>query len=135
MLPRLGTAMLLTLALGAAGCDDSRSAGQAQAAPTQAAPVDPTAEARRLIAEGATVIDVRTSDEWTDGHLPTAHLIPVDEIAGRVAEVEQLAGGKDRPIVVYCGTGPRAATAKKRLEAAGFTRVVNGGGYRRLRTP
>ena len=41
-------------------------------------------------------------------------------------------GGKDKPVVVYCKSGGRAGKAKQALEAAGFTRVVNGGGYRKL---
>ena len=40
--------------------------------------------------------------------------------------------GKDKPVVVYCKSGGRAGKAKQALEAAGFTRVVNGGGYRKL---
>jgi phage shock protein E len=58
----------------------------------------------------------------------------VADVARRMAEVEQLVGGdKTKPVVVYCGAGPRAAKAKRELEAAGFTHVVNGGGFKHLR--
>lgn len=89
---------------------------------------DPEA-AKRLIAEGATVIDVRTPGEFQGGHLPSAVNIPVDEVERRLAEVEKLTGGDHaKPVVVYCAKGSRAAKAKQVLEGAGFQRVVNGGG-------
>lgn len=94
-----------------------------------------TEGAKKLIAAGATVIDVRTADEFADGHLATAKNIPVDEVSARLAEVEQAVGAKDKPVVVYCAAGGRAAAAKVTLEAAGFTHVVNGGGYRALNVP
>jgi phage shock protein E len=99
------------------------------------AAADPAVEAKRLIASGALVIDVREQDEWDEGHLSQAKHVPVATVGQQVAEIEQAAGGKDRPIVVYCKAGGRAATAKQALEAAGFTRVTNGGGYRKLAAP
>jgi phage shock protein E len=135
MSPR--TIIVLFLAAAAAvastACKSDASA-QKQVPYGKPADVD-TAAAKQLIAGGATVIDVRTSDEFTDGHLPSARNVPVDEIGARLAEIEAAAGAKDKPIVVYCGTGARSSRARQALEAAGFTNVVNGGGYRALRTP
>lgn len=86
--------------------------------------------ARQLIAEGALVLDVRERSEWDNGHLPSAHLMPVGELAARLAEVEAWAGGdRSKRIVVYCAAGQRSERAKEILESAGFTDVVNGGGY------
>jgi phage shock protein E len=42
-------------------------------------------------------------------------------------------GDKSKPIVVYCAAGSRAAKAKRTLESAGYTQVVNGGGLDELR--
>ena len=51
-----------------------------------------------------------------------------------VAAVDKLTGGdKAKPVVVYCAKGGRAQKAKEALEAAGYTHVVNGGGYDDLR--
>lgn len=127
------------LGVGLAACGNDKPSDSA-AASSRPAPHRPTADvdvptAKQLIAEGATVIDVRMADEFADGHLPNARNIPHDEVGARAAEIEQAAGGKDRPVVVYCGTGPRASIAKVTLEAAGFTAVVNGGGFRALRAP
>jgi phage shock protein E len=76
------------------------------------------------IKAGATVVDVRTPDEFTDGHYPDAKNIPVNEIAGRVAEI----GPRDRPVILYCASGARSAMAARILKASGFTDVVNAGG-------
>lgn len=133
------TTLLLALSLALVGCGNDKPSTSAApggaAAPHKATADVDVATARKLIAEGALVIDVRMADEFADGHLPTARNIPHDEVGARVAEIEQAAGGKDRPVVLYCGSGPRASIARATLESAGFTAVVNGGGFRALRAP
>jgi phage shock protein E len=82
-----------------------------------------------MIANGAVVIDVRTSEEFAGEHLPSATNIPVQELGARLSDVANLvAGDKAKPIVVYCASGGRAGKAKRALEDAGYTNVVNGGG-------
>jgi len=75
------------------------------------------------IKNGATVVDVRTPGEYQTGAYPGAVNIPVQELDRRVDELR-----KDRPIVVYCASGMRSASAERLLRARGFTDVVNGGG-------
>ena len=118
---------VLLATLGIAGCAKSEPPQQQPAAqPTTAK--DP-ATARKLVAAGAVVIDVRSAEEYADGHVPNATNIPVGEISARLAEVDKLvAGDKSRPVVVYCAAGGRAAKAKAQLDAAGYSQVVNGGG-------
>ena len=126
--PRL--ALLAALVLGACHPAEPPRAPAA----TAAAP-DPQA-ARALIAQGAVVVDVRTPDEFADAHLPQASNVPVDEVPAKLPDIDKLVGGdRARPIVLYCGSGHRAAKAKAQLDAAGFTHVVNGGGYRDLAPP
>ncbi len=101
--------------------------------PRSEPPKSEPAAARALIASGATVIDVRTADEFAEGHVATAVNMPVGDLPTHLAEVNKLvAGDRSRPVVVYCASGGRAATAKADLEAAGYSHVVNGGGYRGL---
>ena len=76
------------------------------------------------IKSGALVIDVRTEDEFADGHYEGARNIPVNLLPNRLAEI----GAKERPIVVYCASGARSAMAAKMLKASGFTDVTNAGG-------
>lgn len=86
--------------------------------------------ARKLISEGAAVVDVRTAEEYGEGHVASAQNIPIDDFSARLAEVDKLVGGdKSKPVVLYCAGGRRAAKAKQQLEAAGYTHVVNGGGF------
>ncbi len=123
---------LLTLLISVANCSRS-DAPPAPIASSVPAGKDPAA-ARAMIAKGAVVIDVRTPEEFSGGHLPNATNIAVAEIGTRLADVDKLvAGNKAQPIVLYCAAGSRAAKAKKVLEEAGYDHVVNGGGYDDLR--
>jgi phage shock protein E len=120
---------LITLlaALALASC--SRNEPVVDRSPTASTAKDPAA-AKKMIEAGAVIVDVRTAEEFSDGHLPNAVNVPVQELPNRLAEVEKLVGGdRDKPIVVYCAAGGRAAKAKAQLDAAGYTRVINGGGY------
>lgn len=96
-------------------------------------PSEPAMTPKQLIAQGALVVDVRTQQEWDAGHLPTAKHLPADQVATRVDDVEGWAGGKDKPVVVYCASGARSGRAQGVLKAAGFANVVNGGGYSSLK--
>ncbi len=76
-------------------------------------------EARRLVDQGALLLDVRTTQEFADGHIPKAVNIPVQELERRMSEL----GSKARPIVVYCRSGHRSGIAADLLKKAGFTAV------------
>lgn len=73
------------------------------------------AEARQLIAAGALLIDVRTEEEFADGHIEGARNLPVDRVRGELASLP-----KDKPIIVYCAVGARSASAAATLHAAGY---------------
>jgi len=76
------------------------------------------------IRTGAAIVDVRTEDEFMDGHYPNAVNIPVNEIMDRAEEI----GPKDKPVIVYCESGSRSAYAAMMLKVEGFTDVTNAGG-------
>jgi phage shock protein E len=82
------------------------------------------AQARRLVDEGALLLDVRTPGEFAGGHLPGAVNIPVDELQ---AELRQLPD-PGRVIVVYCRSGMRSSRATGLLRRAGFQTVHDLGG-------
>lgn len=68
------------------------------------------------------LIDVRTPEEYAEGHLPGAILIPHDQIKSRLDEI-----GRDRWVLVYCRSGKRASAAQSVLEEAGIeVRQVEG---------
>jgi phage shock protein E len=87
--------------------------------------VDP-AEARRLVAAGAALVDVRSPGEFASGHLPGAVNVPVQELAQRREEIP-----RDRPVVLYCASGVRSAQAARMLREAGWSEVHNLGGMGR----
>lgn len=88
----------------------------------------PVEVAKKLLAEGAVVIDVRTPGEFGSGHLPKAINIPVDQVA---VEVPRRIPDKERPILLHCQSGMRSATAQRQLRALGYTRAFNLGSYGR----
>lgn len=70
--------------------------------------------------QGALVLDVRTKTEHDAGHIPGAKQIHVGRLRTRLDSLPQ-----DRPIVVHCQKGGRAAVAESILLDAGFERVVD----------
>lgn len=67
------------------------------------------------------VLDVRTRAEFEAGHIPRAHLIPLDELEDRLHELP----GRDEQILVTCAAGGRSAQACQILAEHGFTRLLN----------
>jgi rhodanese-related sulfurtransferase len=92
------------------------------------------AEAQRLIGQGYRYIDVRTEQEFVNGHPATAVNIPVavpDPATGQMAmnpdflPVIEAHFPKDAPIVVGCQSGMRSQRAAELLAHAGYTSVTN----------
>jgi phage shock protein E len=80
--------------------------------------------------DAALWIDVRSPEEYAAGHLDGAINIPYDQIAIRIGGV---APDRQRDIRLYCRVGRRAQMAKFALEAQGYARVTNEGGFETLR--
>jgi hydroxyacylglutathione hydrolase len=79
-------------------------------------------QAKDMLAKGGiTVLDVRTPEEYAEGHIQNSKLLPLQELQQR-ADTEL---PKDHPIVVYCQTGVRSAQASKILADLGFGEVYN----------
>jgi len=66
------------------------------------------------------LLDVRTSEEYAEGHIAGATLIPVQELAERLAEVPH-----DKQVYVYCHSGKRSARASTLLAEKGYTNIEN----------
>jgi rhodanese-related sulfurtransferase len=78
------------------------------------------AQAYQDIKGGAFVVDVRTADEWNQSHIAGAILIPLDQLANRLAEVP-----RDREVIVVCRTGVRSAQGLTILKQAGYTNAAS----------
>ena len=90
--------------------------------------VDVEAALAAPAAERPFLVDVRTSQEFTAGHIPGAVNIPVDDLRSRLGEVP-----RDRQIAVYCQVGQRGYLATRILKQAGFQTANVGGGYKTYR--
>jgi hydroxyacylglutathione hydrolase len=74
--------------------------------------------AAQLQSNDKVVVDVRGDGEWKAGHLPGSLHLPLGELDGRLGELP-----RDRPVIVHCQTGARAAMAASLLRARGFREV------------
>jgi rhodanese-related sulfurtransferase len=72
-------------------------------------------EARKLIEDGAQLVDVRAEHEWEVGRIAGATHLPLAELAERAGEID-----KDRPVVLYCRGGNRSTMATQALADAGY---------------
>jgi rhodanese-related sulfurtransferase len=77
-------------------------------------------EAKALIDGGMTVLDVRTPEEYAEGHMKEAKLLPLQELEARLDELD-----KDTPYVLICRSGNRSGQAQEILKAAGFVKTYN----------
>ena len=66
------------------------------------------------------ILDVRTRDEYSAGHIDTAVNLPHDELERRLGEIP---GSKSGEIVVYCRSGKRAKVAEDILINKGYTNI------------
>lgn len=72
----------------------------------------------------AYLIDVRTPEEFSEGHIPKSNNIPldhIDQVIGRVRD-------RRAPVYLYCQSGARAKEAEKEIRALGYETVHNIGG-------
>src|SRR4051794_6453685 len=74
--------------------------------------------ASQLQANEKVILDVRAVEEWKSGHLPGSLSLPIGELEARLGELP-----RDRPLIVHCQTGARAAIAASLLRARGFGQV------------
>lgn len=86
--------------------------------------IRPAVDYRKLVQEGAQIIDVRTEGEYASGHIQGSINIPLQDILKRCNRFS-----KDQPIIVCCASGMRSGSAENILSAKGFTKVYNGGGW------
>lgn len=76
----------------------------------------------KMIEKGAILVDVRSPQEFAEGHLKNAISLPEYEIN---KSVNRILPDKLQIIIVYCSTGHRSEKAQKELEKLGYQKVYN----------
>lgn len=82
----------------------------------------------QLVDRGAMLVDVRTPQEFAQGHLDSAVNFPLSELDNHFKDIE-----KDKMIVLYCRSGNRSGKAYQYLQSQGFTNLHNAGGFEELK--
>jgi phage shock protein E len=83
---------------------------------------------RKLIDEGAYIVDVRTRKEFQDGHIHGSINIPLNQLREGMSRFQ-----KDQIIITCCASGLRSASARNVLRSMGYRQVLNGGDYVKLK--
>ena len=75
-------------------------------------------------ANGAVLLDVRTPQEYREGHIPGSKNVPLQQLD----KISSVADNKDTLLFVYCYSGGRSRQAASMLQYMGYTNVQNIGG-------
>ena len=104
------------------------SAGQCEGSPAGGSYTQITQEEARAMMirdDGHLIVDVRRQDEYDEGHIPGAVLVPNESIQDAPPEALP---DRDQILLVYCRSGRRSKEASEKLAALGYTHVVEFGG-------
>lgn len=82
----------------------------------------------QLVKKGAIILDVRSKEEFKDGHIKGSINIPVHELRNNLNKLKD----KSKPIITCCASGMRSGSAKSLLISNGYVKVHNGGGWNSL---
>ncbi len=80
---------------------------------------------KQLMQNGAIIIDVRSTGEFTSGHIKDSLNIPLNQLTNNVSKLKN----KQQTIITCCASGMRSASAKSILQSLGYEHVYNGGGW------
>lgn len=89
--------------------------------------MDENVNIKEIVSHGALIIDVRTPEEYKDGHISGSINIPLDDLPSATSWLI-----KDVPTVVVCASGSRSSIAKEFLGSNGYEKVYNGGSWNSL---
>ena len=82
----------------------------------------------KLVREGAVIVDVRSKNEYSAGHIKGSINIPVEILRDNLRRLND----KNKTVITCCASGMRSASAKSILRSNGYSSVHNGGGWHSL---
>ncbi len=123
LLAMLSSSVLMT------ACNNKSTQNQDSVASKQVQVVDADRFKELLADTTMQLVDVRTAEEYAQGHIENALLLPVNESDFLQKALEQL--DKERPVLLYCRSGRRSAKAANMLRHEGFVQIYDlSGGYK-----
>ncbi len=78
--------------------------------------------------KNATIVDVRTPEEFAGEHFPDAINIPLEQVQQNIEKFKEM----PKPVIAYCRSGNRSGMVVAMLKQSGINEVINGGGLDEL---
>ena len=89
--------------------------------------MSPSANYKALLKEGGRIVDVRSTAEYSTGHIKGSLNIPLESLLSSLRRID-----KNKAVITCCTSGMRSGTAKALLREKGYSKVFNGGSWRSL---
>ncbi|MFN7911980.1 MAG: rhodanese-like domain-containing protein [Bacteroidota bacterium] len=89
--------------------------------------IEPPTDYKAIVANGGLIIDVRTREEYQQGHIKGSINVPLNVLMANLSKLKT-----NKPIITCCASGMRSASAKSMLVSKGYKEVYNGGGWHSL---
>jgi phage shock protein E len=86
--------------------------------------IGPKVNFKELLQNGATIVDVRTKNEFQGGHIKNSVNVPLANLQDKLSKLK-----KNKPVITCCASGSRSASARSILKSNGFEDVHNGGSW------
>ncbi len=90
--------------------------------------IGPKIDYKGMVQQGAVIIDVRTKEEFTSGHIKGSKNIPLNNINN----CKNILSDKQKTYILCCASGMRSGNAKNILKSKGYASVHNAGSWRSL---
>ena len=84
-------------------------------------------EIKHYLDKGAVILDVRTQQEWDEGHIEGAQHIVLSDIPSEIEKIKSW----EKPVIAVCRSGARSGQATQFLESRGID-IINGGPWQNV---
>lgn len=117
--------LLLLTGVLVAGCKADSDDVNGEMPSNKAVKIDAEEAKRMMDEEDVIIVDVRTEEEFSEGHIQGALLLTLDQID---AQAESVIPDKEKTYLIYCRSGSRSSQAATKLVGMGYTQIYDFGG-------